>query len=80
MLLSFWAKWRIFLKIEEKFDEYANKLIEWDEIIIDAEKNLAELVGDMKESAKKRSFPITVKSNNIIFDIKEGSELLPFCF
>jgi vacuolar-type H+-ATPase subunit H len=38
---------------KDKIDEYANKLKKWDERIIEAEKNLAELADDMKDSAKK---------------------------
>ena len=54
---------------KEKIDEYANKLKEWDERIIDAEKNLAELAGDMKESAEK-------EIENLKAQIKEMKEKL----
>jgi len=39
---------------KDKIDEYANKLKEWDERIVDAEKNLSELADDMKNSARRK--------------------------
>ena len=53
----------------DKIDEYANKLKKWDERIVEAEKNLAELTDDMKDNAKK-------EIENLKAHIKDAKEKL----
>ncbi len=49
---------------KETIDKYADKLKEWDEKIIDAEKNLAEIKDDIKESAKKEIDNLKMQLND----------------
>lgn len=50
-------------------DNHADKLKEWDERIIEAEKNLAEIKDDIKENAKK-------EIDNLKMQLKDAKEKL----